>query len=69
MRITMHEAVHCIVCVQPVGHVLRHLRNTLCQVLRILTVMLMQVWYEWAMTAPSVTTIHNPNGRSYHVGL
>ncbi|CAL5222774.1 g5187 [Coccomyxa viridis] len=28
-----------------------------------------KVWYEWAMTAPSVTTIHNPNGRSYHVGL
>ena len=35
----------------------------------ILTFMSMQVWYEWAMTAPHVTTIHNPNGRSYHVGL
>ena len=28
-----------------------------------------KVWYEWAVTQPSVTQIHNPTGRSYHVGL
>eukprot|EP01087_Luapelamoeba_hula_P005205 TRINITY_DN15289_c0_g1_i1.p1 TRINITY_DN15289_c0_g1~~TRINITY_DN15289_c0_g1_i1.p1 ORF type:complete len:609 (-),score=84.79 TRINITY_DN15289_c0_g1_i1:32-1858(-) len=28
-----------------------------------------KVWYEWCLTSPSVTTIHNPNGRSYWIGL
>ncbi|KAH6558351.1 hypothetical protein KP509_1Z068000 [Ceratopteris richardii] len=28
-----------------------------------------KVWYEWAVTAPNVSPIHNPNGRSYWVGL
>ncbi len=28
-----------------------------------------KVWYEWAVTAPSVSPIHNANGRSYWVGL
>lgn len=28
-----------------------------------------QVWYEWGLTEPLVTPIHNPNGRSYHIGL
>lgn len=29
-----------------------------------------KVWYEWAVTAPSTSTpVHNPNGRSYYVGL
>lgn len=28
-----------------------------------------KVWYEWAVTHPRVTNIHNPTGRSYHVGL
>jgi type II protein arginine methyltransferase len=28
-----------------------------------------QVWYEWALTSPSVSPIHNPNGRSYWIGL
>lgn len=28
-----------------------------------------KVWYEWALTAPQVTPIHNPGGRSYYVGL
>ena len=28
-----------------------------------------KVWYEWALSAPYATHIHNPNGRSYHVGL
>ncbi|KAI5061937.1 hypothetical protein GOP47_0022476 [Adiantum capillus-veneris] len=28
-----------------------------------------KVWYEWAVTAPSVSPIHNSNGRSYWVGL
>lgn len=28
-----------------------------------------KVWYEWAVTAPSVSPVHNPNGRSYWVGL
>lgn len=28
-----------------------------------------KVWYEWALTGPQTTTIHNPNGRSYYVGL
>jgi len=28
-----------------------------------------RVWYEWAMTGPVVTPIHNPNGRSYWIGL
>uniref|UniRef100_A0A0D9YM38 Protein arginine N-methyltransferase n=1 Tax=Oryza glumipatula TaxID=40148 RepID=A0A0D9YM38_9ORYZ len=30
---------------------------------------LLQVWYEWAVTAPSPSPIHNSNGRSYWVGL
>lgn len=28
-----------------------------------------KVWYEWAVTMPIVSTIHNPNGRSNWVGL
>ncbi|KAJ7518054.1 hypothetical protein O6H91_21G052500 [Diphasiastrum complanatum] len=28
-----------------------------------------KVWYEWAVTAPSVSAVHNTNGRSYWVGL
>lgn len=29
----------------------------------------MQVWYEWSVTSPSSSPIHNTNGRSYWVGL
>lgn len=28
-----------------------------------------KVWYEWAMTSPVKGPIHNPNGRSYWIGL
>jgi protein arginine N-methyltransferase 5 len=28
-----------------------------------------KVWYEWALTSPAVTPIHNPAGRSYWIGL
>lgn len=28
-----------------------------------------RVWYEWALTEPQPSPIHNPNGRSYHIGL
>jgi len=28
-----------------------------------------KVWYEWCLTAPSTSPIHNPNGRSYWIGL
>lgn len=28
-----------------------------------------QVWYEWAVTQPLVSSIHNPSGRSHAVGL
>ena len=28
-----------------------------------------KVWYEWAVTEPYVTPIHNPSGRSYTIGL
>eukprot|EP00898_Chlorokybus_atmophyticus_P004141 jgi/Chlat1/4728/Chrsp30S04763 len=28
-----------------------------------------KVWYEWSLTAPEVSPIHNPSGRSYFVGL
>lgn len=28
-----------------------------------------KVWYEWGLTEPLVTPIHNPNGRSYWIGL
>ena len=28
-----------------------------------------QVWYEWAVTQPLASAIHNPAGRSYFVGL
>ena len=28
-----------------------------------------KVWYEWALTSPGVTNIHNPNGRSSNIGL
>jgi hypothetical protein len=31
--------------------------------------LLLQVWYEWALMAPSPSPIHNSNGRSYWVGL
>lgn len=27
------------------------------------------VWYEWCITEPTVTSIHNPNGRSHSIGL
>jgi len=28
-----------------------------------------QVWYEWCVTVPNITAIHNPNGRSYSMSL
>jgi len=28
-----------------------------------------KVWYEWAVGGPQASPIHNPNGRSYYVGL
>jgi len=28
-----------------------------------------KVWYEWAVEEPVVSHLHNPNGRSYTVGL
>ncbi|KAM7321589.1 hypothetical protein ACRRTK_019681 [Alexandromys fortis] len=28
-----------------------------------------KVWYEWAVTAPVCSSIHNPTGRSYTIGL
>lgn len=28
-----------------------------------------KVWYEWAVTSPDVSPIHNPMGRSYWIGL
>mmetsp|Transcript_10661 Transcript_10661/g.29490 ORF Transcript_10661/g.29490 Transcript_10661/m.29490 type:complete len:434 (+) Transcript_10661:1-1302(+) len=28
-----------------------------------------RVWYEWALVEPEESPIHNPNGRSYHIGL
>ena len=28
-----------------------------------------KVWYEWAVTRPMCSPIHNPSGRSYSVGL
>ncbi|GAB4821351.1 hypothetical protein N2152v2_008397 [Parachlorella kessleri] len=28
-----------------------------------------KVWYEWAVTRPTCSPIHNPSGRSYYVGL
>ncbi len=28
-----------------------------------------KVWYEWSLTSPVTTPIHNPNGRSYWIGL
>lgn len=28
-----------------------------------------KVWYEWAVTEPSCSAIHNPAGRSYTIGL
>jgi len=28
-----------------------------------------KVWYEWAVTKPSVCAMHNPNGRSQMIGL
>ena len=27
------------------------------------------VWYEWNITRPVPLPIHNPNGRSYEIGL
>ena len=27
------------------------------------------IWYEWGLTAPITTSIHNPRGRSYWIGL
>lgn len=28
-----------------------------------------RVWYEWALTQPAVSPVHNPNGSSYWIGL
>ncbi|KAM9328870.1 protein arginine N-methyltransferase 5 [Gastrophryne carolinensis] len=28
-----------------------------------------KVWYEWAVTSPTCSAIHNPTGRSYTIGL
>jgi len=28
-----------------------------------------KAWYEWAVTSPEVSPVHNPLGRSYYIGL
>ena len=28
-----------------------------------------KVWYEWAVTEPRCSALHNPAGRSYTIGL
>lgn len=28
-----------------------------------------QVHYEWSVSSPCISTIHNPNGRTYYIGL
>eukprot|EP00002_Diphylleia_rotans_P002876 TRINITY_DN11874_c0_g1_i1.p1 TRINITY_DN11874_c0_g1~~TRINITY_DN11874_c0_g1_i1.p1 ORF type:complete len:618 (-),score=105.28 TRINITY_DN11874_c0_g1_i1:76-1929(-) len=28
-----------------------------------------KVWYEWSVSSPDVSSIHNPNGRTYWIGL
>jgi type II protein arginine methyltransferase len=28
-----------------------------------------KVWYEWSIASPQPSPIHNPNGRSYWIGL
>ncbi len=28
-----------------------------------------KAWYEWAVTSPVVSPVHNPLGRSYYIGL
>ena len=28
-----------------------------------------QIWYEWCLSEPIPTSIHNPNGRTYSIGL
>ncbi|XP_010571770.1 PREDICTED: protein arginine N-methyltransferase 5 [Haliaeetus leucocephalus] len=28
-----------------------------------------KVWYEWAVTSPACSALHNPTGRSYTIGL
>ena len=28
-----------------------------------------EVWYEWCITKPVGVPVHNPNGRSYTIGL
>ena len=28
-----------------------------------------KVWYEWCVTRPQVTEVHNSGGRSYWIGL
>lgn len=28
-----------------------------------------KVWYEWILEQPHTSPVHNPNGRSYHIGL
>jgi protein arginine N-methyltransferase 5 len=28
-----------------------------------------KVWYEWAVTQPAASHVHNVSGRSYYVGL
>lgn len=28
-----------------------------------------QIWYEWAITEPFPSIVHNPNGRTYSIGL
>lgn len=28
-----------------------------------------KVWYEWSVSTPQISTIHNPGGRSHWIGL
>ena len=28
-----------------------------------------KIWYEWCQSAPAISVIHNPGGRSYSIGL
>jgi len=28
-----------------------------------------KVWYEWCLSSPTVSPLHNPGGRSYYIGL
>lgn len=66
LRVLFHDGVVCVCCAQHPTYVEKG-QTIEIQMWR--NVSTSKVWYEWALTSPTVSPLHNPGGRSYYIGL